>query len=356
MSVKLFPVAVAIACAASGLAPAKFATAADTGETIIGAKAYLDLTNIDQTSDGVPTDASGTGFDIKRFYLAVSHKFDETWSANLTTDVNYVSNDNETQLFVKKAFFQAHFSDAFVLRAGSADLPWIPFVEDLYGYRWVEPLVDERTRFATSADWGVHALGNFAAGKVNYDVAAINGNGYKNPSRSKRMDYAARIGFAPITGLMIAAGVQTGYRGLETENVTPLHTATRTDFVAAYVQPKFRVGAQYFEAKNWNQVLTAETDKADGYSLWGTYAIVKSRMAVFARYDDVTPSKTLQPDLENTYFNVGLDYAPRPMVDIALVYKQSRVDNGVFTTVNGTIGGTNQGKYDEIGIWTQVQF
>ena len=106
--------------------------------TTVGGKAYFTLSSIDQTSDGVGTSNSGVGIDVKRFYLAIDHKFDDMWSANLTTDFNYVSNDSETQLYVKKAYMQAKFSDAIVLRIGSADLPWVPFAEKAYGFRWVE--------------------------------------------------------------------------------------------------------------------------------------------------------------------------------------------------------------------------
>jgi hypothetical protein len=118
---------------------------------------------------------------------------------------------------VKKAYLQGSLGDAFTLRLGSADLPWIPFVEDLYGYRYVENILVERARFETSADWGLHALGKVLDGKINYAVAAINDNGYKNPSRSSSMDFTGRIGFAPIEGLTLAAGFRSGKRGLENE-------------------------------------------------------------------------------------------------------------------------------------------
>ncbi|HEU4619284.1 MAG TPA: porin [Gammaproteobacteria bacterium] len=349
MSNRLFW-AVAFACGVAGAE-----AAAAPGETTVGGKGYIDLSHIAQTSDGATVDPTGTSVDAKRFYVTIAHRFDETWSANITTDFNYVGNDNQTQLFVKKAYLQGSFGDAFTVRLGSADLPWIPFVEDLYGYRYVENILVERARFETSADWGLHALGEVLNGKINYAVAAINGNGYKNPSRSSSMDFTGRIGFVPIEGLRLAAGFRSGKRGLENENVDPLHTAKRYELLAAYVNPKLRVGAEYFETKNWNQVLAPETDEADGYSVWGSINM-RNDLAVFTRYDHVNPSKTLQPALESTYFNVGLAYSPRPKVDLALVYKQDKVENGSFTTTNGTIGGLREGKYDEIGLWAKLQF
>lgn len=343
--------AVLIACATA----AATATAADNSSTTVGGKGYFDLTRIDQKSDGVTTNASGTGFDAKRFYISVGHKFDDTWSGNITTDFNYSSSDGETQLFVKKAYFQAKVSDGFTLRFGSADLPWVPFVEGLYGYRYVENVLTEHAGFATSADWGVHALGKSANGKVSYAVSLVDGAGYKKPLRSKTMDLTGRIAFMPVDGLTLAAGFNTGKRGQETQTVSAQHTASRYQLLAAYVKSHVRVGVQYFQAKNWSQVLSAATDKADGSSLWASYEI-NPKVAIFGRYDDVTPSKDLQPDLKNKYFNLGVSFKPRSGMDLAVVYKEDKVDNGLYKTSNGTIGGINGGKHNEIGLWTQIAF
>lgn len=326
-----------------------------TENTTIGGKAYIDLTNIDQKSDGTKTDASGNGIDVKRFYVAIDHVFDETWSANVTTDFNYVGNDSETQVYVKKAYLQGRLGDALVVRAGSADLPWVPFEEGLYGYRYVENVQIDHLKFGTSADWGIHASGKFADGRVGYAVSVINGAGYKNPSRSKSMDIEGRVSVVPFEGLSVAAGFYNGKLGKEKESVDAEHTAKRWNALVAYVNPKFRIGAEYFNAKNWNQVLAVESDKADGYSVWGAFNFTES-VAMFARYDSADPSKDLVSDLSADYFNVGVAYRPRKNVDLALVYKQDKVENGSINTSNGTIGGVDEGKYDEVGLWAQVAF
>jgi len=80
---------------------------------------------------------------------------------------------------------------------------------------------------------------------------------------------------------------------------------------------------------------------------------------LFARIDDAKPSKNLTPALENKYYNRGGSFTPVAKVDLAVVYKQDKVEGGTLRTSNGTIGattGTLAGKHNEIGLWAQVSF
>jgi len=355
MQIKNFvaPVASVLAIAVAGPA-----LAADGESTIVAGRMFADFSNIDLKNDGVESTANGTGIDVKRFYLAVTHNFDDIWSVNVTSDFNYVANDGETQIFIKKAYLQAKLSEAFTARLGSADLPWVPFVEDIYGYRWVENVIIDRLKFGTSADWGVNVNGKAADGMLNYSASVVNGAGYKNPTRSDSMDFEARVGFVPVAGLTLAVGGYSGKLGKDINNSpTPTqHTANRFDALVAYVQGPLRAGAEYFQAKNWNNVLTPASDKADGESVWASYNFT-DMWGVFGRYDNAKTSKDLLPNLKDKYFNVGLVNHPRKNIDLALVYKNDKVDGGgVVATSNGNIGGVRDGKYDEVGVWAQVQF
>jgi len=354
MSIRLF-VATCLAVSA-GAALCGTAVAADAESTTISGRMFVDLTNIDLTNDGVDSTANGTGIDVKRFYLGVTHNFDEIWSVNVTSDFNYVSNDGETQIYIKKAYLQAKVSDALIGRLGSADLPWVPFVENIYGYRFLEPVLVDRLKFGTSADWGLHGTGQMADGAFNYAVAVINGNGYKNPTRSNAVDVEGRVGYSPIKGLVFAAGVYSGKLGKDVEGIQTFHTANRFDALAAYSANGLRVGAEYFHAKDWGQVLTAASDKADGFSVWASYDF-SPQWGVFARGDHAKTSKDLNPDLKDKYFNAGFVTHPRKNIDVALAYKYEKVDGGgTISTSNGTIGGVREGKYREVGVWAQVNF
>jgi len=321
--------------------------ARQVNDTTFAGKMFFDLTHVDQQDNGQDTNATGSGFDVKRFYLSVTHQFDETWSANLTTDFQYVpSLDSAADIYVKKAYLQGRFSDAFVGRIGSSDLPWIPYTEKYYGFRYVENTLVDRLKFGTSADWGLHAGGNMADGKLDYAVSVVNGGGYKNTTRSKGMDVEGRIGFSPVDGLVIAAGGYSGTLARDTGNVDAQHTATRGDLMIAYMNDRFRFGGEYFQARNWgNLVLSPLSDKAAGYSLWGSVAL-GAKATLFARYDRADLSKDLDPDLQDTYYDIGVEFPIRKGIKLAAVYKNDhRQDDAAIDL-----------QTREFGMWGEVSF
>jgi hypothetical protein len=326
--------------------------------TTISGKVFANVSTIDHKSDGVDLADNGTQAELKRFYIGVDHKFDDTFSANLTTDFRYNTNgaSKDTLVYVKKAYVQAKFSPAFFVRVGSADLPWVPFAEGIYGYRFVENELVDRTKYGTSADWGVHIGGSFAGGRISYAASAVNGAGYKTLSRSSNtIDLEGRISASPIKNVTLAIGGYTGKLGKSSDPVPAMHRATRWNALAAYSDSRIRAGVEYFQAKNWNNVTTAATDSSSGWSAFGSFAFTP-KLSLFGRYDWVKPNKDTNPLLKDHYFNAGVDFKPIKDVDLALVYKRDRADNGFIATSNGTIGGVSQGTYDEFGLFTQVAF
>jgi hypothetical protein len=326
--------------------------------TSISGKVYANVSSINHESDGVDQGDNGTQAELKRFYLGVDHKFDDVFSANLTTDFRYNANGTtkDVLVYVKKAYVQAKLAPEFVVRVGAADLPWIPFSESIYGYRFVENTLIDRTKYGTSSDWGVHIGGSFAGGRVSYAASAVNGAGYKTLSRSSNtIDLEARVSANPIKNITLAVGGYTGKLGKSSDVTDTEHRATRWNALAAYTDKRIRAGVEYFQAKNWNNVTTVASDKSSGWSAFGSFAFTP-KLAVFGRYDWVKPNEDTNHALNDIYFNVGLDYKPIKDVDLALVYKRDRAKNGFISTSNGTIGGLESGTYDEIGIFSQFAF
>ncbi|WP_158884878.1 carbohydrate porin [Rhodanobacter sp. L36] len=349
--------------------------------TKVSGTMFFDMTDTDHkeqtgTGSSVKKDGHGSvngiGYDVKRFYLAVDHKFNDIWSANLTTDFNYVSTDSETQLFVKKAYLQGTFDPMFTVRFGAADMPWIPFVEKWYGYRFLENTITDRSidggrgtagtaatgvgSFGNSSDWGIHALGGTPGdNSLNYQVSVVNGGGYKNPTRSNGMDVEARLGYQPIKEMVIAVGGYDGKRGKDVQNGAPTQDTKRGDALVAFRNDTFGIGAEYFTAKNWDDVLkyagalpapVAIRDKADGYSAFADWTFVP-QWALFARYDSVDYRywgvSDVQNKLKDTYYNAGISYDVLKNLRLALAWK--------YDKLAGPVASPFTFKTNEIGFW-----
>jgi hypothetical protein len=328
-------------------------------DTAINGLVYADFSdkqNQDKAS-GAKSSDSGVGTDVKRFYFTLTHEFDSIWSAQFQTDIGD-QGAKRYDVFVKKAYIKARLDPLFQVLLGSANQPWIPYVDDITGFRYVEQGITDRLGFGNSADWGVHVVGTSDNKLLNYDVVADNGRGYSNPTRSKSVDFEGRVGIQPIPGLNLAGAFLSGKRGLDTDSAPALHTATRWNGLAAYNGTFFHLGGEYFQAKNYNNVTTVATDKADAFSIWGSI-IPTPAWTIFGRYDQGKPSKDLKPTLEDDFYYAGLQWRVNKAFAASLVYKHEEVKNGTISTSDGTIGSAksnNKGEYKEIGLWTVYAF
>ena len=352
----------------SEMRAAKAKSAAPAGgwwdNTSISGRMYWDFTNITAKNNGVKSSNNGTSFDIKRFYLSVDHTFDSVFSSDLTTDVTYDKGIGVSQVYIKKAYLQAKLDPAFIVRIGSADMPWIPYVEGVYGYRYVENTLVDRIKFGNSADWGLHVLGSLADGMVNYQFSMVNGAGYKKAAtyRTKSPDFEGRVSLK-YQGFQAAVGGYVGHEGVQ-YGMTSNHTYTRFDALAAYTANGVKVGVEYFDASNKG----AEAQPAGfsthgyGYSPFASYTFMP-QWTIFGRYDYVKPysQDAAHKAFHNDYYNVGLTYSPAKIVDFSLVYKHDAGSNGYIGDSNGSIGGTafaagNNGSFNEVGIFGRLRW
>jgi hypothetical protein len=319
---------------------------ADAPKTVISGRIYYDFTNVEsETESGSKLSTSGLGFDVKRFYLGVDHSFDKTWAININTDSSYNSSTGNVSTYIKTAYIQAKLDPMAIIQIGSANMPWIPFIDDIYGFRYVESSLNDRLKVANSADWGLHLLGK--GDLISYNVAAVNGGGYKNPSRSKSVDFEGRVSIEPVKGLTFGVGGYSGKQGKDTETSSATNTASRVSLMGAYTAKSFGVGIEYFTEENWGYTASTSEDKADGFSIFGN-VVISGPVSAFARYDFAKPSKTLYDDEKDNYFNLGLQYHVMKGIDIALVYKHEKIDNPP--------SATQMAEYNEIGIFGQIKF
>jgi hypothetical protein len=336
-------------------------------DTKVSGRMYFDATNIDNKADGVrvPGGGNGSNFDIKRFYIGIDHTFDAIFSANVTTDATYDGTTGASQLYLKKAYLQARIAPELTFRLGAADLPWVPYAEGLYGMRYFENTLTEHVKQATSSDWGIHMLGSLFDGIVNYDLAAINGGGYKKmPSgggtnRFDGFDFEGRVS-AVYDGFNLGIGGYTGKLGIPYGTKT-YHTANRFDVMGAYVADGLRVGVEYFTADDYTPALVQTPgtgDGAHGVSAFASYYFLP-QWAVFGRYDSADTSTRSVPAKTNTYYTMGVTWSPARIVDLSLAWKHEGASGGAIGTQNGTIGsntGLRTGSYNEFGLWGNFQW
>jgi hypothetical protein len=335
--------------------------------TSVSGRMYYDFSSIENRANGVrvPGGGNGVNFDIKRFYIGVDHTFNSIFSANVTTDTTYDAGSSTGQIYLKKAYLQAKIDPLLTVRLGSADLPWVPYVEGLYGYRYLENVMVDRTKFGTSADWGIHVLGSAMDGIISYDFAAINGGGYKKipigggTNRFNQPDFEGRIS-AAYQGFNLGVGGYIGKQGVAFGTPTN-KDATRFDILAAYAGNGLRAGVEYFTSSNYGAALVATTspgDSSHGVSGFASYSFLPE-WAVFGRFDSVDTNTRSAPGKNNEYYNAGISWSPVKIVDFALAYKHDAVYRGLFTDANGTIGATTgamHGTYNEIGLFGNFQW
>jgi hypothetical protein len=196
----------------------------------IGTRVLLNVSNIDQTSrdllgDRTENVQNGAQTERKRGYFIVKHQFGDTRSANIPTEVRYLSNrtSKDVVVFVKKGWVQARINPALNIRVGKNDAPSAPFVESLYGYRSKDTLID-RTKIGASPDWSTHVFGTFGHNLATYRVSATNGARYKSLSRnSNRVELEGRLGIKPVT---LRVGGYSGMLGKTNGTVDVNHPAT----------------------------------------------------------------------------------------------------------------------------------
>jgi hypothetical protein len=335
--------------AATGVLPAAVAGPAHAdelgvGDTHVGGKIFLDVSHRDVSTSGMHS--HDTNPDLKRFFIDAEHRFSQVWSARVTSDVHWIRHDDPTDLWFRYAYVQGDFNKAFRLRLGSAPMPWSGMVGKWYGFRYVEKGLVRRLNVGPAADWGAHALGTLGRDRrVSYAASVVTGAGYKKPRLGNGPDVAARVSFQPTPHTVLAVGGYRGTLGEDAGNLEKRHTAQRWSLMAAYGDAIWRVGAQYFRAEDWHQVVSLASDRSHGWSAWASVQLTPA-VSLFARHDHVRPSRSLDPERRDRYGNAGVEWKARKNLRLAAVYKRQRLVND----------GVHVKRVNEAGIWGQLTF
>ncbi|GMV37556.1 MAG: hypothetical protein AMXMBFR61_20640 [Fimbriimonadales bacterium] len=234
--------------------------------------------------------------------------------------------DVETKYFfyeVTDALYRSGF-----VRVGQAPQPWVPFQEDLWGYRVQGTVFSDRSGYLSSTDLGLSFGGAIPDGYGTWHAAFVNGEGWKSPERGKHKDFHLRVTAFPfaksreeVKNLFVSGFVSTGA-------YDDVISGPR-DRQRAIVQLGYRkagsgyLGAEYLWASDPADKMKArypslgarsgQVSDALGYSLYGVVNLGTfgggadaRKWDILARFDHLDPDDEIADNnVERWIFGVG---------------------------------------------------
>ncbi|MBU0952588.1 MAG: hypothetical protein KKH91_07200 [Elusimicrobia bacterium] len=207
-------------------------------------------------------------FKLTRLYLTATRTLTDKSKIKATLEGTQPVN----QLFIKNAFIE--FNDVCCnsnIRAGVIPMPWIGYEENILKNRFIAKTFTDIAGVLNSADIGLGFSGKLANKSVDYDLALVNGEGYKTAEVSSDKDIAARVSYEVVSGIKLHA-----FENIGKETSLGLDR-NRTIAGVSFEQKKVSAMVYYLAAKD------AAVNKA-GFSLFGSYSIL-SNLALLARFD-----------------------------------------------------------------------
>lgn len=309
-------------------------------------------------------------FALDRLYLQGEYQLTDTVRFQVTLD------DADSRLAGNNNVFVAETKYAFVelknllgtgtyFRAGMIPLAWVPYEEDLWGYRVQGTIAQDRFGYITSADLGL-ALGGALPSKYgSWQVNVVNGEGFRIAELAKRKEAQARLTLNPLASMGgVAAGLfVTGYGSYGEYDDTGLTARTKSRVigqVGLQTQP-LMLAAEYFVDRDANAkvsgrftVGTEGVVRGQGLSVFGVLnvgALAPSigGLDLLARYDRVDPDTSLENN-DIRLFIAGVGYRFTNAIKGLVNYESQSYGIDV-----GGIG-TNKATESRIKLQTEVRF
>jgi hypothetical protein len=284
-------------------------------------------------------------FDVTRMYLSASVRpaphvrFRMTLDAPNREAVTRVSGGTTTvssnagkfDIVLKHAY--AEFYDilrpGLYVRFGMHDLPWVPFEERTWGYRFQGTVFPDREGYLTSTDVGVGA--GYADPERRFEVHAslVNGEGWTSPEVSKQKDVHARVTVRPLRAFALSAFASTGAYQDGADQA-------RRRFIvqAAYERPLGVAAVEYLRASDPPSLLATRQPSlarsaeplvdARGWSAFGWLDLAAigwpRGLRVIARLEHLDPEDVMA-DNAHTRVIVGAGYRVNALAHILADYE-----------------------------------
>jgi hypothetical protein len=277
----------------------------DTPEIKLGTVIYADYAYASEPS---VTDAQGqqvkqNQFEVTRAYINVFGNISHLISFRVTPDIRADTNPNDPSLFgsyvfrVKYAFGQFNFDEwagkGAWIRFGITQTPYIDYTENIYRYRFLGPIFEDREGYLVSSDAGISAHYSIPYDFGDIMVGGYNGEGYANLSDSVGRDaekaFQSRLSIRPFPNIDIIKGLRiTGF--YDYDHVVKDAAKFRTVASVTFENQWCNAGYDYLWADD-QPTAGAPVKKGQGYTVW-----VNPRtpfgLELFGRYDLLHPNTT----------------------------------------------------------------
>jgi hypothetical protein len=256
-------------------------------------------------------------FNIDRLYFQSEFFATDRVRFQITLDAGATRNAAGNQVFLaetKSAFIEVKdvLGPGLYLRAGILPLAWIPYEEDLWGYRVQGPLAMDRWGYLTSSDFGLAVGGPLPSKYGSFQVNVVNGEGFRFAELGKRKELQARLSVNPLASMGgLPAGLfVTGYGsyGEYDDPGLPVRTKSRVLGQVGLQSTALTVAGAYVIARDANarvkgRFTVGPEDLVKGQGLYGFAVLNVGALSpaaegvdLLARYDHLDPDTVLDND------------------------------------------------------------
>ncbi len=283
----------------------------------VSGKAYIQY-SYDLSDDADDKNA----FDVTRVYLNFNEEVTDTIKFKATTDVKRIggtqSDSGYLQAFLKYAYLDfadvCPWAESSSLKVGQVPTPWTGFEDKIWGYRYISKSFADLEGKLSSADLGLNFEGKYLGGRLEKNLALINGEGYHNAEVNKYKDAQLRLTWKP---WLTSSGSETlkgvGLSGFYSAGIDENEDTRNRGVVLLSLQNACcTVAVEYLSS----------TDGGTDGSGFGGFGSVKigDKRTLFARVENFDPDTDTDDD-EHTRYILGVNQELADKVDLALDYQ-----------------------------------
>jgi len=286
-------------------------------------------------------------FTLNRGYINLRAEVTPEIKVRVTPDITRINdanskNNGDWTMRLKFGYLDFHnFLDAYPsleVKMGQFETAWLDYEEGLWKYRVLDTMLIEKEGFMNSADLGVGVKGKIPGNYGDWQVDAINGEGYHADENNKYKTLQARLTLTPLPGSDYTKGLHlTGFYSTGKED--RFHARDR--YIAflgyTYLDDLF-VGAEYDWTRGKDKFLSAEkTNKPSatglndiegaGYSLlaWARMPFWKP-VRILGRFDQFNHNEDASDTTVNRFI-YGVSYDIGKNVMFVVDNERTQTDN-----------------------------